>query len=1027
MDKNIFWKNMLRRPLSTILFSVLLVLLSFGVTSRLVEYLVIHQEVERLAEEYQVIGRLNSDEGIITEGEKWISDSPYVKLADRQESYWGVMPDLYNCDLEAGNTAWDRHGCNEVVVRGMLMFIRQSNSGQDSNFELFFDVEERLFGYPDYVSEGRRIRVLCSSQLMKKLEERMGGLKENTSYLLRAYYGQEWNNYWPGYDRWVQDFAQRNYELYPLAPEGDRWLVEADSEEGKQIYHELLSDSKNLLDEVNRHSMTVFSVHDMSALPDVQDEIADMYLEEGRWLNLDDSEAKNPVCVLHQQFAQARGLTVGDTFELTFRHREEPYSAYVVGEKDSRNWQNYETYTQTFTIVGTYHFRQRNVSVANGSQEYNYVYIPAGILPEGLEDEVEDLWSGSFSFILTDPRVADDFRAEVEGPLEELGIHVQLLGTDYENFAVSADQLVETAYDSLKIFACVALVALVLIAFLYVRHNRRVFAIARALGVPAFRTVRWCLTPILFFGLLSVGVGCYQAWNYALVQAADTLSVFTIEGQENLAVSLSMSWLGGVWCVLLVFLLIFVGIGLLILAMRPVPRLLQGNNRYQKIKKEEPEFKGTNTVKESEPEVLKPHSLPNLSADTSEKNAALSEHWTVSCRFIFLHMRRSMLRTLLMFLVAVSFALALGWMRQSIVHGEKETERLYRSIPVTGLLTKKDISYIYGGDFGNGYISQNAVDLLVNTGFLQKIYLEAEGKVPKVIFNGRTETNRSVSLQATNDMEEYLGRHGIETEITYAPEYSKAIFDQDYEMKSSQALIIVPESWLKRYGLSYGDTCTFSLNKWTPTVTARIAGSYQQDSGTGGLTNNVFLPVWSMTQTGGRDGIFYTTVEFTLDSEKNADREIFRTEVKEALPEKGMGVLELELLLHDAELKQVVDPFEKNVELMRMLYPVMMVVSALVGGILMYLLLLQRTREATLLRVLGNSLQHTRKMLMIEPLILCLIGLLTGVFISHFMFMEISMTEVLPGITGYLLGCMAGIWLGTLHITNKAPLEVLSK
>ena len=57
----------------------------------------------------------------------------------------------------------------------------------------------------------------------------------------------------------------------------------------------------------------------------------------------------------------------------------------------------------------------------------------------------------------------------------------------------------------------------------------------------------------------------------------------------------------------------------------------------------------------------------------------------------------------------------------------------------------------------------------------------------------------------------------------------------------------------------------------------------------------------------------------------------------------------------DEELRIVVSQLEKNLSILKVLYPVVMAVSALIAAGMCFLLILQKTREAAILRVLGTT------------------------------------------------------------------------
>ncbi len=125
----------------------------------------------------------------------------------------------------------------------------------------------------------------------------------------------------------------------------------------------------------------------------------------------------------------------------------------------------------------------------------------------------------------------------------------------------------------------------------------------------------------------------------------------------------------------------------------------------------------------------------------------------------------------------------------------------------------------------------------------------------------------------------------------------------------------------------------------------------------------------------------------------------------------------------------MVAQLEKNLSLLQVLYPVVIGVSVLIGAGLCFLLLLQATREAAILRVLGTTRTAVRLALIIEPLILSILGVMLGLGISRFIVDELGSLHRLfhywsaPACTWP--GFLAGSVIGAISVTNKKPIELL--
>ena len=133
-------------------------------------------------------------------------------------------------------------------------------------------------------------------------------------------------------------------------------------------------------------------------------------------------------------------------------------------------------------------------------------------------------------------------------------------------------------------------------------------------------------------------------------------------------------------------------------------------------------------------------------------------------------------------------------------------------------------------------------------------------------------------------------------------------------------------------------------------------------------------------------------------------------------------------VIWDEELRLVIAQLDKNLSLLKVLYPVVIGVSVLIGAGLCFLLLLQATREAAILRVLGTTKMSVRLALIIEPLVLSILGGLLGLGISRYLWMSSDLVSAVPLLVSaglYLAGVLAGSVTGAISVTNKKPIELL--
>lgn len=1077
---NVFRKENRRRILFTLTLTLLTAALSFGFASRAVEYLAIRQELARISEHYRPIGWLTSDnDGTVDAGVELVSKSPYVETADTRGFLWGTLTDLYNADLE-GTYDWIRSFDvynAEVLFWGVLESVEEDWQEREHFWDtirvdgtrLTFSVSERINGYPDYAPEGEEISLVFTDGMVEEGGWELPELTVGQRYLVRAYYGRDRNGAWNGYELWENT---QGYALTPMPVQGNRlFLTEA---EGNGVLPALLADERMQLDEINRHAMWVIATRDMSSMPNAQDSQKRMFLTEGRWPDRVDDRTGAAVCAVHKDFAGARGLQVGDTLELTFRQAQSCIYAYAFGEQDISGWKTYDSETREYTIIGIFDYMPLNEHMHNDSKETLEIYIPYGSAPEAYIRSMK-ISPHYFSFVLKPPQDTDAFLSEVQEPLAEMGMRIQLLENDWESFAVPARAMEQASRNGMLVSAGVLLLGFTLIAFLYGRQNRKSFGIARSLGVSAGKCVRMCLAPMLLISVFGTGAGVLVSWRYALGEAEKLLAGM----QEHEEAGVSVWWLAGILAASAALLLAETTVSVFLLVCRPILVLLQGGSgRGGKPKNfrtgsperagdpagpkdagidagqgGEEEIPGRGRQKAEATQPRAGRSLPSESESQMVKAGQLSQplkmgRGTASvCRFILRHMRRKPVQTTLTVAVALAFFAAITWMQTAIVRDTAEVERLYETTEIDGELVKKDFVDI---GFGGGYLTQDMIDWMAESGYFCDLYTEAADEVrveqreidPKTgdILSTRV-IGQYVPIRLPEDIERFCAENAVA--VDYAKGYDADLFIREWRKwipevnkmtLKENAPIIVPEEWLEQYDLEYGQELTISGggnygidDNFIMNIT--IAGTLRSvDRGDGIIRagwDKILIPpsLWEMFRK--NEDWLYSTVRFTVDPAFNRELDTVKEEIARQLGSPLMAKQDAEVMLWTSELRQVVEPFEKNLELMKLLFPVTTAVSVLAGGGLIFLLLLQRTEEAALLRVLGNSRGRTRRMLLAEPVLLSLAGLLIGICVAYCGFPEIPAAQIGMFAGAYLGGCILGAILGVVHITRKMPLELL--
>ena len=513
MKRNVCWLSTLRQPAHTLFLLLLVGLISFAFISRAVEYLVVNRETDRLAGYYRAIGsleRMETDSYDVSEGVALVPKSKYVAFDDYRRFCSGVLQGIYNADLDGfmSDHAYDSHRVDrslpaypprglyisDVLVYGELLskaYVPQIATRPDE-YHLVLQVDQVVAGYPEYVQENSRIRVRWLVDDPKEMAAIYDSLQVGKRYFLRAYYNPTFNKTIGRKIRWEN--ASEHLALRPLNESG-LWFLPVQQGEAVDFSDPALAELEKLqrVTEENRHTMRVFGTRDMSAIPHMQEAAREYYLAEGRWLDRQDDINGSRVCVVHRDFADIRGLAVGDTITLKLRDLKAPHLCYIVPGEDWGAWQDYETHTEEFEIVCIYgRFPTRSVYSIN---DINCIYVPNSCMPPQYGDSTKG-GTTAYSFILRSPEDGDAFLSENREALAELGLRATLVDTGWEKFYAAVVPMRQAAATGTVIFTLVLVLAMALVAFLYLRQRQRDFAILRSLGVPERIAIRQTLQPI---------------------------------------------------------------------------------------------------------------------------------------------------------------------------------------------------------------------------------------------------------------------------------------------------------------------------------------------------------------------------------------------------------------------------------------------------------------------------------------------------------------------------------------------------
>ncbi|MCL2235501.1 MAG: hypothetical protein FWB98_03545, partial [Defluviitaleaceae bacterium] len=218
--------------------------------------------------------------------------------------------------------------------------------------------------------------------------------------------------------------------------------------------------------------------------------------------------------------------------------------------------------------------------------------------------------------------------------------------------------------------------------------------------------------------------------------------------------------------------------------------------------------------------------------------------------------------------------------------------------------------------------------------------------------------------------------------------------------------------------------------------TVQIIGTHNGGLNRVGGGNSTILPVTALQFIRG-DLMMYVGYTFYIDPIHNRNLDYIALQMQIAMnplyledPELfrhletvGMGN-PFTFVLFDEELRLTVGQMEQNFNLLLLLRPIVLAVSAAMAVGFALLMMLQNAKQAAIMRVLGYSKSRSRLLLAVENLSVTALGVLLAV--AGWLFAPAQVGGALPLFALlYLTATILGVIIGTTTITRKSPLELL--
>jgi hypothetical protein len=285
---------------------------------------------------------------------------------------------------------------------------------------------------------------------------------------------------------------------------------------------------------------------------------------------------------------------------------------------------------------------------------------------------------------------------------------------------------------------------------------------------------------------------------------------------------------------------------------------------------------------------------------------------------------------------------------------------------------------------------------------------------PLFAFN---DINRFIELNTIDDDEVDWGIH-IEYAEGFGPEdfyYS----DDAYE-KRMPVPVILPQSILDMRGLGIGDTAYIGYTRlswifleYIPTI---IIGSHNGEMFRENASEAAFIPIsFYESVMGGM--AYFSSFSFTVKPEYNR----YLDQVREELSDITLGH---DFALTDYDFHTMIGLANQTLLLLRLVYPLAVATSIIIAFGLGLLLMLQTSKNASILRVLGARKAKAMLMLLSEQIIVSLTGVAFGM--AALAALASTFDRQFAFVLGmYLAAVLAGAIIGSVTVCNRTPIRML--
>ncbi|MCL2572728.1 MAG: ABC transporter permease [Defluviitaleaceae bacterium] len=1079
MRKNIFLKSMLRQPVRTGLLVLLIALASFAFFLRTVEFVAVRAEIRALEGNFRAIGTVLADDywADVSLVADILENSPFVRYVDRMPGVEGILLNMYSPDL-GGRPIEEPTRLADAIFAAVVvdMDIQSFVSGGESHYFAWttFYIYEVFAGFPAHVVQGQTLSFWIDAYAAGDLgwADAIG-----RTFLFRTNYAVQFGFFGQAL---IPRVGRDSPGIWLTPLDGDElWTlpfyrlqeVGYDFSQVSEIAH--LAEHIRFLNH-HQHGIYLQPTRDMSAMPIMQPEAGirlgwfrtgeahDLFrIHHGRGITYEDYLNANPVAVVSNMFAHINQVGIGDILEVSIplNQRVERLMPAYRDLLIRSTPEDYHYHVVELEIVGIYlDFARTRVS---GTFDSSFVYFPASLMPEGIilsppeygelpgwyeYGHLPSIWLG---FELYSAREEQYFMEAYVDIIEKLGFRLMIFEVRAQAFWAAIDPMLLVITFNAAVFWVVLIFVLVLVIFLFLHQRRKDMAVQRALGFSVKRLLWRFWVCALWFGAPAVLAGGVFGWVLALSIADYTLSPLAdiIPGFVP-AVSPSHGWFVGMSVIVIGLLVVFIGVGVGYMAKYPVLEQLQGV-KTKRNKSINQYARSMNVTESNEWADTRLQSGSKFKVGDFIPAATPMQRLASGTRFILRHIGRSPAKSVLGIFVALFFVLVLGWLSESIVRTGDTIDQLYESTIVHGEVRQANPFDFSPGRYLGDVIWRHTVENVIETGFVENIYVEAGHFRSFVVSPGPDGAwpenwyeiigyDRDISIYhnldtldfmfAFNDMDIFMAENYIEgvggVEINYAPGFGPSDF---VHSPGEPVPLIISEVIAERRAVGLGDEVLIGFTRYAPTtwsyIPAVIIGIHNDVITREAAQGAMLLPAGTIEELM-RGMTLYTTFRFTVNPDYNRDILYVRNYINDIVTSGIAGVGMLMLTFLDQLLHTLVGVANQTLLLLELVYPVALTASAAIAGGLSMLLILQTAKTAAILHVLGTTKKKTVVILLMDQVLICLAGMLPALVVLAIIGATFSSMFLLSlGI--YFTAIVIGAFIGAVLVVKRPVLVML--